>query len=390
MSHFTCLVIGSDVDEQLAPFHEFECTGKDDKYVQEIDETEKLRDSYNKRTTSRYREELTGKLFSPYENQFYREPTEEEKPNVEFGTGCGNGISYTSKDWGDGKGYRPKVHYIPEGFKEVELPYTQLMTFAEFIEEETGRETVAAGRKPDLKKKHKYGYTLLDEKGEVIKCIDRSNPNAKWDWYSVGGRWTGFFKLKKGRDGEVGRPGLMTEPAKPGYADQVKKGDIDIEGMMDEAGDKARSDYQTIKRILGGTIPRLEHYWSDIIDDNNERFNKMKWDERREFYHNQEALKAIERARKSGNLTEDERDLLVWLRIEDYQCDEERFVTKARNRALSTFAVVKDGKWYERGEMGWWACVSNEKDEDKWLDEFAALIKGLPDDTLLTVVDCHI
>jgi len=28
------------------------------------------------------------------------------------------------------------------------------------------------------------------------------NPNAKWDWYLVGGRWTGFFKLKKGKKGK--------------------------------------------------------------------------------------------------------------------------------------------------------------------------------------------
>jgi hypothetical protein len=32
MSHFTVMVIGNDVDEQLAPFHEFECTGQDDQY----------------------------------------------------------------------------------------------------------------------------------------------------------------------------------------------------------------------------------------------------------------------------------------------------------------------------------------------------------------------
>ena len=25
------------------------------------------------------------------------------------------------------------------------------------------------------------------------------NPNAKWDWYLIGGRWSAFFKLKEGR-----------------------------------------------------------------------------------------------------------------------------------------------------------------------------------------------
>ena len=54
------------------------------------------------------------------------------------------------------------------------------------------------------------------------------------------------------------------------------------------------------------------------------------------------------------------------------------------------FAIVKDGEWYERGEMGWWAIVSNEKEKDDWETEVKALLKDIPGDTLLTVVDCHI
>ncbi|MCR5658944.1 MAG: hypothetical protein K6G25_06420 [Bacteroidales bacterium] len=57
---------------------------------------------------------------------------------------------------------------------------------------------------------------------------------------------------------------------------------------------------------------------------------------------------------------------------------------------LLTFAVVKNGEWFERGEMGWWAAVSNEKDKDVWESEVRELLKDLSDDTLLTVMDCHI
>jgi hypothetical protein len=38
--------------------------------------------------------------------------------------------------------------------------------------------------------------------------------------------------------------------------------------------------------------------------------------------------------------------------------------------------------------MGWWACVSDEK--DNWSEEFAKLLDEIPDDTLLSVYDCHI
>ena len=40
--------------------------------------------------------------------------------------------------------------------------------------------------------------------------------------------------------------------------------------------------------------------------------------------------------------------------------------------------------------MGWWGCVSDEKDCDKWYEEYAALLDGLPPSTLITLVDCHI
>ena len=40
MTHFTVLVVGDNVEEQLLPYHEFECTGLDNQYVQDIDVTD--------------------------------------------------------------------------------------------------------------------------------------------------------------------------------------------------------------------------------------------------------------------------------------------------------------------------------------------------------------
>ena len=51
--------------------------------------------------------------------------------------------------------------------------------------------------------------------------------------------------------------------------------------------------------------------------------------------------------------------------------------------------VTPDGKWYERGEMGWWAVVSNEKTEENWNEEFRKAVEKYGDATV-TVVDCHI
>ncbi len=111
------------------------------------------------------------------------------------------------------------------------------------------------------------------------------NPNSKWDWYQLGGRWSGLIKLKPGKNGKKGKAGVGDNEV---GIDQALKGDI-------------------------------------------------------------------------SNLQE-----------------------------LKTFAVLKDGKWYERGEMGWWGVVLNEKDKDEWDTQFDVLIKSLPDNTLISIYDCHI
>lgn len=57
---------------------------------------------------------------------------------------------------------------------------------------------------------------------------------------------------------------------------------------------------------------------------------------------------------------------------------------------ISTFAVLKDGKWYEKGDMGWFGIVVNEMDEKEWDKQLKKLLKGLPGDTLISMYDCHI
>ena len=57
---------------------------------------------------------------------------------------------------------------------------------------------------------------------------------------------------------------------------------------------------------------------------------------------------------------------------------------------FTTFAVVlPNGRWYEEGEMGWFAMVS---DEDKdWSARYKERFLDTADPNwILTIVDCHI
>jgi hypothetical protein len=192
-----------------------------------------------------------------------------------------------------------------------------------------------------------YYYESLEDFAEEWHGIDKldgeevwgcwTNPNSKWDWYSVGGRWTGFFKIKDNPqypdDIEIGDPGLMTDPAEEGYADSIRLCDIDFEGMKKDLANKLSE----------------------------------KWDK---------AQEEIATGRQN----------ILWLYGIEKDDTKESYIE--RNSEFSTYALIKDGQWYEKGKMGWWGISNNEN--ENWKEEFQKLIKSLPQDTLLTVVDCHI
>jgi hypothetical protein len=54
------------------------------------------------------------------------------------------------------------------------------------------------------------------------------------------------------------------------------------------------------------------------------------------------------------------------------------------------FAVVAgDGRWYAQGEMGWFACVSNEQPADVWATAVRKLFATADAGMRVAVVDCH-
>lgn len=393
MSHFTVLVVGKDPEAQLQPFHEFECTGENDQYVQDVDKTQEAKEEYEKSTVTRIKDQ-DGNLYVPRDDKFYRDPTPAESKKVGMGSGFADGISFTSKDWGDGQGYRAKVRFIPDGMQEVTVKQSEVESFRDWATDYYGLAELLPGETPDLQEKHKYGYAQLDEKGEVLKLIDRTNPNAKWDWYQVGGRWAGFFKLKEGATGTQGTQSWMqrmqNEAYPQGSADQAYKGDIDFDTIREKERIEAGSNYDKLLRLLGeDTMPKLKYTWKEVID--GEKFANLDIQEKRAIYHAQKPIEKINTLSRDEKIDKEDRSFLTWLEYEKYNGKtRDEFVAKAGQSAISTFAVILDGKWYERGEMGWCAVVSNEKDQDQWDEEFSKLLESVPDDTLLTLVDCHI
>ena len=352
MSHFVAVVIGDNPEAQLAPYHEFECTGRDDQYVQDVDITEEAR-----------------KEFSTHKKTRLKLP---DGTLTDFFDDNGNWKPEYSRDTETG---REKA--IPEGCEEVEGPAAEVMSFAEFVKDWYGVKAVRPGEAIDKTNTHKYGYMLLDADGNVTKVVDRTNPNSKWDYYTVGGRWMGYFKLKEGAGGALGRPGVFDNVADAGTADVLRKGDIDWEGMRRDAGAEAGARYDEVRKTAGD----LEGFkpWSEFYA--KVETGTLDIETARKEFHAQPQMQRLDA----------NRDLHFFFdKLENYLVPRETFVAAAERRAGVPFAIVKDSKWYERGSMGWWGMVSNEEDMDTWVTKFWELIDGLPDDTIITVVDCHI
>lgn len=197
------------------------------------------------------------------------------------------------------------------------------------------------------------------------------NPNAKWDYYQVGSRWSGFLKIKP----------EFTRFYESDKVDSALKEHIDFEGMMDEAGEHARKEYKQVAEYLqkyGEGHKKWDDYYLTKVEDEND---SMTISQAREEYHTQPSVKNKREIGEQG----------IWINIDDYVgITEEQYVDNARKQSVRTFAILKEGKWAERGKMGWWACVTNEKDKETWESIYHNILNSTEDHERITIVDCHI
>jgi len=389
MSHFSVLVIGENVEEQLAPYQENNMGDCPEEYLSFNDMTDTINNGWENETMSTY----YCNSGSNWGIRILKEDYEILK-NLPIGKTQEMRLQKEAFVLYN-VGNKYKVYYSTETTQHVVcnifIELKKIITTNEDIVDvliqkiEPPKEvSVKEYYDNDFEKfvEGFYGISQVDPK--TGKYGYWKNTNRKWDWYQIGGRWTGSLKLKKGSHGITGSAGLLTPPAESGYVDVAYKKDIDFEGMQDDAENMAKKRYQEVKNIFNGEIPKLEYTWKDLCKkiDNEE----ISLDEARELYNNQEGVKQLQSIDNKIKF----EVFSIFDGLDEFQCTETEYIERARNTAFSTFAVVKDGKWYEKGKMGWWATVSDEKDPDMRNKEFKTLIDELSEDTCLTVVDCHI
>lgn len=203
------------------------------------------------------------------------------------------------------------------------------------------------------------------------------NPNSKWDWYEIGGRYAGRLLLKKDvpqtSRHKVPNPSLL---------------------FSNEAKAKIISDD---RRVDSAKVSEIDWEQMDAkrLKANNKNYDefetKMADPEQREKMHPyfEYGIKPIKITPEEFEANMD-NPMYYWNdRTEShfrYQTREE-YVGMGK---FATFAMLVDGEWYEQGDMGWFGMVSDEKENGDWEEEFQNKLKSFHPDTIVTVVDCHI
>ncbi len=156
---------------------------------------------------------------------------------------------------------------------------------------------------------HEYQLTFVEDYniGADGEVYSEYNPDSQWDWYSIGGRWAGYWKV-------IEQAADTTELSHAAWADRA---------------------------FPLGTADQ------EYVDERNARPGR--W---------------VDVARKHD--IEFEKD-------------------------GATYAFLdSDGKWHQKGRMGWFGISSDEKVQEAWESEYTARVEAEADNAWFVLVDCHI
>lgn len=254
-----------------------------------------------------------------------------------------------------------------------------------------------------------YSYSSLQDAAEDHGYNNKhngkygywENPNAKWDWYVVGGRWSGNFDIRvTARPHTFGSAMPRPLPENPGRidlsmnrndqkkrdqnlaegcADWALKSAVDVERTMNKGEARARARWMYWAEALQGR--QEPETWTVIRERNAPNVEAARIE-----YKAQPVIIAWHKAYERRG----EHSPYGTNPVEDYGFDLHSYIARIRRQAPVPFAYLHNGEWHERGSMGMFGCISDEKNRCQWVDTWEQLWSSLPDNARLTCIDCHI
>lgn len=222
---------------------------------------------------------------------------------------------------------------------------------------------------------------LIDDDGRAYTMSTR-NPQAKWDWWQIGGRWGGYFPYKPEHAHDVlrtQRSWSSPSDIPPMHCDGGPKRALNLAALQEAKADTARAKYAEWHALVDGTPEALP--WPAFADNVSEG-NGYTIEQARQEYRAQPRVQAYQQT--DFRWYDDP--------ISEFGVPEELYVERARSQAIPGFATLTlDGRWLAPGRMGWFAATDATDSTRAGYAEVAnAYIDSLDDDVVLVAVDCHI
>lgn len=177
------------------------------------------------------------------------------------------------------------------------------------------------------KKRYEEDGTLFDENDNQLSTY---NPQSKWDWYCVGGRWScEVLRLKSGE-----------------YVDEAHVKDVDF----------------SPKKLEEDEMKWYTRFWQVNVEGDSLREG------------------------------EDKNDYATMYRpeyLKERYGSVENYVNELT--AFNVHSILLHGMWIEAGEVGWFGLdTATVLDEQTYREKLAEIIQNLDPDDYITIVDCHI
>jgi hypothetical protein len=244
-------------------------------------------------------------------------------------------------------------------------------------------------------------FAVVDERGKVSKIVYYAVPNPKWDWYVLGGRWKNFLKIKPGAVGRIAYENAQTYPdgkrfedivvsmfgGKPeenprdkrvGYCDQLRKGDLDIEGARADARIEGAKYYDDFHAIVQGRP--FATYDERLAEANGDHAKARELQEK----------DPVDRAIRQSDFLWADQDELKELRK-----SREQYIELWANRVFSTYSLLVNGVWEDRETWNYGNYRRGiessviKRDPEEWHNHINQLIESASDDTLISLYDYH-
>lgn len=330
-------------------------------------------------------EDRIGRLLAPYDENREMEPYRSYEEGEATGHWLYGALKRAAADYAAGTGIKP---YKPDelGWSSASSKQTPQQQRAE---QKADAELFHSLPDPftwaDLAKLYaaRYGadseQIFVDDEGRAY-TMSTYNPDSKWDYWRIGGRWGGYFPYRAENARLVLSSGSgWDSPDIPAlHCDGGPKSALDLDALRQEKGAEARKTWAEFAALVAGT-PEARP-WSEFVADVDAK--RLSIDEARTLYHAQPRWQAI--SQTDFRWTDDA--------IGTFQQPEDRYVAIEVARAVPGYATVRtDGKWMAPGRMGWFGVSTDEESERIGYWEAAnAYIESLPDTAWLVAVDCHI